>query len=535
MAKKADIGAKIGIEGEKEFREQIKQINIGLNTLSTESKLVKSQFIGQEESTAALTKKTDVLQRELYSLNEKLSVQERYLKASADAYGVADEKTQKLQQAVNNTRTEINETTAKIAKNTEAIADNAKAEQNNTAQAGAASAAMGKLNGALSGVAQSLGLSREQTDALSSAFNGGGNLSLAVAGAAAAAGITLIVKAVKAVSEAMKEAVIESTKFADDISTLSQQTGLSTDFLQGLDYASEIIDVSTEDIARSLKTLKKNLFSESKDVRAAFEELKLDPDWFIYSDTPIEDVFFTVINALSQIENEYKKDHLAQLLFGKGYQELAGIIDDGGQKFRELLKYSEEHYNLTQDQIEALHELDDSFYELNYAMISAKRQIAAELAPELTELTKQILEVAQTVDWPAFGRAVSDMITNVAPLIVDLANSIAAAANALASLMDNVSAFKQSDLGKNIKTFVDSSAGTGIKFAAYNMLPEGVRGAISTARTISGLLTSGSSNQSAQAQQPIVVQSSITLDGQTLGRAVTPVVNTRNTQRGRTF
>lgn len=535
MAKKADIGAKIGIEGEKEFREQIKQINTGLKTLSTESKLVTSEFIGQEESTAALTKQNAVLDKEIAALNTRLEAEREYLKKATEAGAGFEEAQQAAQQNVNKTQTQINKLTAQLENNTKAIKENENAEKNNTGQAGAASAAMGKLNGALSGVAQSLGLSREQTDALSSAFNGGGNLSLAVAGAAAAAGITLIVKAVKAVGEAMKEAVNEASDYADSVNTLSLQTGLSTDFLQGLEYASKLVDVSSESITSAIRNLKKNLFSESKEVQKAWETLKLDPNLFIYADTPIEEVFANVIKGLSLIENELERDNVAQKLFGKGYQELAGVIDDGGEKLYSLIqKYEDLGYILSEDDLQALQALDDQFVEVENAMTAAKNQIAKELAPELTELAKQLLEVAQTVDWPAFGRAAADVIRDLGPLIIDLAKSIADTANALAKLMENISAFKKTDAGKAVNGVFGALSNTGIVGAIKN-LPANIAGVTSGVAGVSGLLTSGSSNQSAQAQQPIVVQSSITLDGQTIGRAVTPVVNTRNTQRGRTF
>ena len=39
-----DIGPKIGIDGEKEFRQQLNDINTTLKTLGTEMKKVSSEF-----------------------------------------------------------------------------------------------------------------------------------------------------------------------------------------------------------------------------------------------------------------------------------------------------------------------------------------------------------------------------------------------------------------------------------------------------------------------------------------------------------
>ena len=50
-----DIGPKIGIEGEKEFRSTISQINTSMKTLGTEMQAVTSQFDKGDKSTKALT------------------------------------------------------------------------------------------------------------------------------------------------------------------------------------------------------------------------------------------------------------------------------------------------------------------------------------------------------------------------------------------------------------------------------------------------------------------------------------------------
>lgn len=118
-----DIGPKIGIDGEAEFRQQLKDINNGLKTLGSEMTVVTSAFLRQEKSVQALSAQNDVLNRSLYSLNDRLELQEKMLKASANAYGENDERTQKWQQALNQTQAEINKTNAQIASNTQLMGE----------------------------------------------------------------------------------------------------------------------------------------------------------------------------------------------------------------------------------------------------------------------------------------------------------------------------------------------------------------------------------------------------------------------------
>lgn len=121
MANGYNIGPTIGIDGEAEFRQQIREVSNGIKTLGTEMKVVTSAFIGQEKSVQALAAQNDVLGRTVSSLEEKLELQQKMLKESADAFGEADERTQKWQQAVNQTQAELNKANAQIQANNELL------------------------------------------------------------------------------------------------------------------------------------------------------------------------------------------------------------------------------------------------------------------------------------------------------------------------------------------------------------------------------------------------------------------------------
>ena len=62
---------------------------------------VTSAFYGQEKSIRSLTAENDVLERTIYSLEEKLNLQKKMLQEAANAYGEASEKTQAWQQKAN--------------------------------------------------------------------------------------------------------------------------------------------------------------------------------------------------------------------------------------------------------------------------------------------------------------------------------------------------------------------------------------------------------------------------------------------------
>ena len=157
------------------------------------------------------------------------------------------------------------------------------------------------------------------------------------------------------------------------------------------------------------------------------------------------EVFLEAIHRLGYISNETERDAIAMALFGKSAMELNNLIETGTDG---IAAYAEEArrmgYVLTDDQLAALEAVDDEFARFDNQMTAIKNQIAAEMAPALLELAQQLLEVAQTVDWREFGRAAGDAIRELTPLIIDMANAIADAANGLITLMQISSALKSS-------------------------------------------------------------------------------------------
>lgn len=72
----ADIGARIGIDGEKAFRDSLNAINSQLKNLDSEMKAVVSQFADVEDSEEAAAAKGDVLQRSVTATADKISLLE---------------------------------------------------------------------------------------------------------------------------------------------------------------------------------------------------------------------------------------------------------------------------------------------------------------------------------------------------------------------------------------------------------------------------------------------------------------------------
>ena len=94
---------KFGIElnGEKEFRDAVGEIDKSLKVLRSEMRLVAVQFDDNADSLDALTESNDVLNRQILTQKEKIEMLQAALKNAATRYGEADERTKKWQTDLN--------------------------------------------------------------------------------------------------------------------------------------------------------------------------------------------------------------------------------------------------------------------------------------------------------------------------------------------------------------------------------------------------------------------------------------------------
>ena len=81
------------------------------------------------------------------------------------------------------------------------------------------------------------------------------------AAAVAAAAIVAVGAAAGAAVKSLADCTIQAGKFADEVNTLSTQTGISTEEIQKLKFAADLLDVSTETVTGSMSKLVKSMSS----------------------------------------------------------------------------------------------------------------------------------------------------------------------------------------------------------------------------------------------------------------------------------
>lgn len=364
----AEIGPKIKLSGESEFKKQINAVNDQVKTLGTEMKVVEAAFIGQEKSEEALTAKSKVLTETIDKQREKIDLLSKRVQEASDAYGENDSRTLKLQQDLNKATAELYKMENQLDKTTAELKD----EASGADKAGDETEEAGKQAKESEGNWKGLGDT------------------VAAVGAAMAAAAAAAAAAIVSAGKALADFAVSGAAYADDLLTMSTVTGMSTEKLQELQYAADLVDVSVDTITGSMK---KNLASMSKAAKgneataAAYEKLGvavLDANGNLRDD---ETVYWELINALGQVEDETQRDVLAMELLGKSASDLNPLIEAGADKMAELADDAHKAgYVLSDDTLGAFGEFDDQLRKLDKGAEAAKNAMGTILLPVLTDL-----------------------------------------------------------------------------------------------------------------------------------------------------
>lgn len=230
-----DIGPRIGIDGEKEFKSSLSAITSELKSLGAEMQAVTSEFIGNEKSSEAVAKKNAVLEKSVAATKKEISLltteadrqkralseMERALEQATQEFGANSAEASKAQNAYNrqykalaDLNTKINNATTSLNKMEAELKDSANAADD-------AAGSMGDLDGALGGLGGGIGK-------LSGILGGGGLGGLLAKGVAVGA----VVAGVKELGSALMGIVNDTQEYRTIMASLevsSQNAGYTAE------------------------------------------------------------------------------------------------------------------------------------------------------------------------------------------------------------------------------------------------------------------------------------------------------------------
>lgn len=232
--------------------------------------------------------------------------------------------------------------------------------------------------------------------------------------------ITAATAAFVALTAAQAKATMEAAEWADEITKLSNNTGVCVETLQVWTAAAEKMDVPVDAMTGAVSEMvnKMGEARENADTsKESFGQLGLRVIDSAGKLKDAETMFYQVIDRLKDIEDKTERDVIAMKIFGESAQELSGIIALGSDGIGEMAKRFEElGVTLSSEEIAKLKELDDSFESAKLTMSSVGKEIAVDVAPAITAMFTAISNTNPTVLQFAtiFATTVTGLITAAA-------------------------------------------------------------------------------------------------------------------------
>lgn len=390
-------GVSLVVENDKAFKDALSEVNAGLKVNKQQMQLVTEQTKEMDDRQAALKQRCETVQQTLQSYRDKVEVLQQAYENSAKREGEASKVTMQWKASLISAQTEV----AKQENLLKSLND----QQEQTGKT------MTSLADVVNGLANALGITLPP--GVQAAVDKLGQFS-----ASGAAAVTVVGGLVGALAKS----TMDMSKTADDLLTLSTQTSLTTDQLQEFEYASELVDVSTDTLRGSLVKLTNNMQTAATGTGSAAEAFKKLHVKVSDSSGKLKDnyeVFLKTIDALGKVKNETERDALAMDIFGRSATDLNPLIEAGSGRLKELAEQAHEAgYVVDNETLQSFGELDDAMQKLDKQGDAVKRSFAEALLPVITAFA----EALNAIPTPVLTAVIS--ITSIATVVLLVVKAI---------------------------------------------------------------------------------------------------------------
>lgn len=411
-----NIGPKIGIEGEQQFRKQIREINAEYKTLEAETRKVTAAFEANGDEQGKLEATTKQLQKHIDAQKQKMELLQDAVHKATVKYGENSIEANRLRGALYDTQATVMglESELKDAQN----------QLNNTGTA---------LED----------LSDETDDAGNAVVDFGQLLEANLAS-------DLIMNGLEKLGDLVKDFASGTIEAAAEVKAANSQFSQTFGNLE--DTASEALENISDDTNIASTRMQKSytrIFAFAKTVGTESEEaldiasraMVAAADSAAYYDRSIEEVTETLQSflkgnyendsALGISATETSRNTKANELYAKSFQELSE-----SQKVDVLLAMVEAGNEASGAIGQAARE-SDSWENVTGELSEAMKQLQAEagkpalkkLTPIIEDITDGIYELIDDVDWDEFGDTVADVVDTFVdggPDILQAISSVAA-------------------------------------------------------------------------------------------------------------
>lgn len=386
-----DIGPKIGIDGEAEFRRELNEIKTGIKTLGSEMKLTTLEFEDNADSMEALVAKSDVLLRTYQEQEKYLDKTKTALEEAKKKYGENSTEVQKWQKAVYEAEAELKKTEKQLKETTDAMED------------------LGKESDDTTDAVEDLG------DAAEKSSKGLGDIAKVAAGNLVSAGISGAAGAVKDLAKtvwSLDEATEEYRTAQGKLTTAFNAAGMGADVAQKT-YTEFYKILGDTDTAAEASALLAKL-TDNVDDLSTWTDIAAGVMGTFGDSLPIE--------GLIEAANETAKTSSITGVLADALN-WAGIAEDDFQSKLDACSDESERNKLIMDTLSGTYaDAADIFYANNEELIRS-RENQAKLDEATGRLGESISGLKNTLI-EQFGPAIADAADWLADLTVDITEGL---------------------------------------------------------------------------------------------------------------
>ena len=225
---------------------------------------------------------------------------------------------------------------------------------------------------------------------------------------------TAIVGAASVVGGAAVKMVSSFADTAGAISDASQRVGMSAEEYQKWSYAAKLSGVEQSKLEQLMKKQQTVFADATQGVGAAskaYQDLGID-----ISGLTAGEAFDKAVLALSNMEDETKRNAIANDLFGKSYADLSPLLNEGSEGINKLKQEAVDLGGvISNDAVASGEALGDSIGKIKTSLGGIFNNLMGELMPIVQQLLDMVI---------ANMPMISDMIMQLAPILMDVLSQL---------------------------------------------------------------------------------------------------------------
>ncbi len=385
-----ELSGRVGLDT-TDFKTAIAEMNRSI-------RVIESGFRASAAALGDWGKSADGLEMRIKALNGQIDLQKNKVAALEAEYkrvaaekGATSKAAQDLEIRLNKETETLNKMEGELGQTQAALSE--MGDESKTAGKGAedlekgeedATGATNKLKGALD----------KLEGGLKSAAAGFKNLgdkvlkSVAVGLAGVAAGVTAAIAGIGA-------GVLKFAAASDDIVESAEKIGITAEQYQEFKYIGDQTGTSVEAIGKAFAKTTKFIGQAAdgnKDALKTFKDLGVSVTDANGNLRDSQDVTFDLISALGAMENETQRDILAQQIFGKGFQELAPLINLGADGAKEMTDQIRAMGGvMSEDAVNAAADLHDKIGTLKAGVQGLGARLLSSFVPTISKVVDALM------------------------------------------------------------------------------------------------------------------------------------------------